>query len=172
MSGDHAQGCSLEIKVYDHRASRLQAGQADPPDAADNAVSRKDNVAVPSMVLGVLLHMNRRQVGGVFEGGQINKATPISHPPVGLLQGNQIGVDLADDLGDPTRVEDPVGPNAFVDIVGSDRGAGGIVMELDMLRRLFAKSIDKRSRKRRRAGVHGSPSMEEGDFCGTQERGL
>ncbi|MGX1257781.1 hypothetical protein AB7M37_002277 [Sinorhizobium fredii] len=51
---------------------------------------------------------------------EIQEPGALAKPLIGLLQGDDIRADLADDLGDTPRIEPAVGAHAFVNVVGGD----------------------------------------------------
>ena len=49
--------------------------------------------------------------------GKVQQPAPVAEAGVGLLQGNNVGIDLADDFQDADRIKDTIGSNAFVNVV-------------------------------------------------------
>jgi hypothetical protein len=57
------------------------------------------------------------------------------------LKRNQVGIDLADDFRNSAWVKYAVGADAFMNVIGSDGRARGIVMKLKMVRGTFPESV-------------------------------
>ena len=64
---------------------------------------------------------------------------------VDLLEERDVGFVVEDDFRDAVRIVPAVrAADALVDVVGGDRGAGGVGIELDRARRFLAQSRDDR----------------------------
>ena len=95
-------------------------------DVAHEALPEQHDIAVPAMGRGIgALDGNRDEAGLVLQPGEVEQAVAGAEALVGLLQGDDIGRDLADDLRDPAGIEAAVDADAFMDIVGGDQRAAG-----------------------------------------------
>ena len=65
-------------------------------------------------------HPDRHEAGVALDRRQVEETGAVAEALVGLLQGDDVGADLADHRGHPRRIEAPVDADALVDVVGGE----------------------------------------------------
>src|SRR5690606_34716695 len=86
----------------------------------DGAAPKKDDVSMPAVFAIRPRGWNGNQTTFTFQHRKVEQALAIAETLVRLLQGDHIGIDLAQHGDDPRRVEATIEADALVDIVGSD----------------------------------------------------
>ena len=79
---------------------------------------------MPAMAVRLTGDGNRNEPAFAFETPEVEKAGALAEAPVGLLQGDHVGIDLGDHRRGAFRVETFVAPDAFVNVVGGDEQVG------------------------------------------------
>jgi len=118
---EHVQRRAVDVEVDAHAASRLAHAKAQvAPPGAEHWQPAQDHVAVdPGAVRARRAHDELRhlepgrQIRGLIGVGN---AVLTDH----LLKADDVGVDLADDVGDPVEVTAAVQSHSAMDVVAHD----------------------------------------------------
>jgi len=118
MRGGDAQRPGRPRKIQDQRAARLQPrkGQADQVGHRP-APTQQNRVAVPAQADGVDRHRGRGHADRICHDIMRQCRAARTKTQIGLLQGDDVGVQIAQDIDDAVRVASPVQPDAFMDVV-------------------------------------------------------
>lgn len=109
-----------EMQFAKHRTARLEHRQVECPGERKVQVSPyKQCIAVPAETAPPLGHRESMPAGIVKQRAR-NNAWPLAEPQIGLLQGDNVGIDLAQNRDDAFGVAAPIKPDTLVNVVGRD----------------------------------------------------
>ena len=121
MHPDHAQLLAVEADVGHHRAARLERGEMEQLLVEHvDILPHQQGVAVPADASVAGVEGDRLIVAMLLDHVQRDRARPGPEPPVGLLQGDHVGVELAKNLERPLRPPPPIGADRLSHIVAGD----------------------------------------------------
>ena len=90
-------------------------------------MTKEQRIAVKTMRLRRYAQRHARQPRFALQPGEIQQPRAFAKARIRLLQGNDIGIKLADHMGRSRRVKTPVAANAFMDIVGRHDQIGRVM---------------------------------------------
>ncbi len=121
MHADAAQSGAVQPDVGEHRPARLERGQAEQMMLEHlDLLLHQQRVAVPADAAGADVELDRLVVAVRLDHRQREGARPRPEPPVGLLQRDDVGVELVQDVDRPLGPPPAVGPDRLAHVVGSD----------------------------------------------------
>ena len=114
----------VQLDFGNECAARLEPRQVDLVHVTHRPLLEQHDIAVPAMRLGAMPATGTgiRPVSRSSRR-EIEHAGALAEAGVGLLQADDVGVDLVDHSADPLRIEAAVGADTFVDIIRGDQRA-------------------------------------------------
>ncbi len=133
VHADHPDALSLHHQVGPDRSARLERGERDDArlDHADPA-PHQQGIAMPAERIRTVIERNRLPGGVILDRLTREHAFAPADPPVGFLQGDHIGVDLAQHGQDPVGIAAAISPDRLVDVVAG---------ELELHRRRYSPAM-------------------------------
>jgi hypothetical protein len=120
---------------------------------------------MPPMASAIFRCVGAYEVRFVAKRLKVEQPLPLARALIHFLQGNDIGVQFPDDVGDALWIEAAVCADALVDVVGCDRDAAGVSVQVDMPWRTLPECCGERTRQRWRLIEHAGPVSVKGFRC-------
>ena len=117
---EHAHMAAVAVQVGAHRPARFERGQVERFGLEHLELApHEQRIAVPAEAARPPGESDRLP-RSVVERGVREHACTLADPPVHLLQGDHVGVDLAQHRNDPVGIAPPVDPDGLVYVVAGE----------------------------------------------------